>query len=123
DAGPRVIFTDPEVGCVGLTQSDALLKGFRVKTGTFHFRGLGRAHASGEIAGFAKIVADEKDDRVLGVHIIGAHASELVHSGCFIVGKKLTTREASDMLYAHPVFSEVIAEALWDVHGEAIHKL
>ncbi|MBI5213399.1 MAG: dihydrolipoyl dehydrogenase [Nitrospirae bacterium] len=118
---PAAIFTSPEIGSVGLREHHAQEKGIKIKTGRFQFRGLGKAHAMGEIAGMLKIVADADTDKVLGVHIIGHHASDLVHEGALAIKSGLTVRELADMIHAHPTLAEGLMEAAEDVHGEAIH--
>jgi dihydrolipoamide dehydrogenase len=118
---PAAIFTSPEIGSVGLREHQAKEKGINIKTGHFQFRALGKAHAMGEISGMIKIIADANTDRVLGVHIIGAHASDLVHEGALAIKTGLTVKELADMIHAHPTLAEGIMEAAEDVHGEAIH--
>jgi dihydrolipoamide dehydrogenase len=75
----------------------------------------------GEIAGMIKIVADADTDKILGVHIIGPHASDLVHEGALAIKAGLTARDVADMIHSHPTLAEGIMEAAEDVHGEAIH--
>ncbi|MCL5062602.1 MAG: dihydrolipoyl dehydrogenase [Nitrospirae bacterium] len=118
---PAAIFTSPEIGSVGLREHQAEEKGINIKTGHFQFRALGKAHAMGEIAGMIKIVADANTDMVLGVHIIGPHASDLVHEGALAMKAGLTVKEVADMIHAHPTLAEGLMEAAEDVHGEAIH--
>jgi dihydrolipoamide dehydrogenase len=118
---PAAIFTSPEIGSVGLREHQAKDKGINIKTGHFQFRALGKAHAMGEIAGMIKIIADADTDKVLGVHIIGPHASDLVHEGALAMKAGLTTKEVADMIHAHPTLAEGLMEAAEDVHGEAIH--
>ena len=77
----------------------------------------------GEIAGIIKIIADADTDRVLGMHIIGPHASDLVHEGALAIKAGMTAREVGEMIHAHPTLSEGIMEAAEDVHGEAIHAV
>jgi dihydrolipoamide dehydrogenase len=118
---PAGIFTMPEIGSVGLRQHQAEEKGINIRTGHFQFRALGKAHAMGEIAGMIKIVADADTDKILGVHIIGPHASDLVHEGALAIKAGLTARDVADMIHSHPTLAEGIMEAAEDVHGEAIH--
>jgi dihydrolipoamide dehydrogenase len=118
---PAAIFTWPEIGSVGLREHQAAERGLRIRTGHFPFRALGKSHAMGEIAGLFKIVADADTDRVLGVHIIGPHASDLVHEGALAIHAGLTVREVADVIHAHPTLSEGLMECAEDVHGEAIH--
>ncbi|MBF0329818.1 MAG: dihydrolipoyl dehydrogenase [Nitrospirae bacterium] len=120
---PAAIFTSPEIGSVGLREHQALERGISINTGRFQFRGLGKAHAIGEISGFVKIIADAETDEVLGVHIIGPNASDLVHEGALAIKSGLTASELGDMIHAHPTLSEALMEAAEDVHGEAIHAL
>ncbi|MDI6801654.1 MAG: dihydrolipoyl dehydrogenase [Thermodesulfovibrionales bacterium] len=116
---PAAIFTSPEIGSVGLREHQAEEK---IKTGKFQFRALGKAHAMGEISGMIKIVVDADTDKVLGVHIIGPHASDLVHEGALAIKAGLTVKQVADTIHAHPTLAEGIMEAMEDVHGEAIHS-
>jgi dihydrolipoamide dehydrogenase len=118
---PAAIFTSPEIGSVGLREHQAEEKSIKIRTGHFPFRALGKAHAMGEIAGMIKIIADANTDKVLGVHIIGPHASDLVHEGALAIKAGLTVKEVASMIHAHPTLAEGLMEAAEDVHGEAIH--
>jgi dihydrolipoamide dehydrogenase len=119
---PSTIFTSPEIASVGLKEYQAQEKGISVKTGHFEFRALGKAHAIGEIEGLIKIVSESKTDRILGVHIIGPHASDLIHEAAIAIKAGLKTRDISETIHAHPTLSEGFKEAAGDVHNEAIHK-
>lgn len=118
---PAGIFTMPEIGSVGLREKQANEKGIDIKIGRFQFRGLGKAHAMGEIAGMAKIIADAKTDRVLGLHIIGAHAADLVHEGAVAMKLGARAKDIAATIHAHPTLSEAIMEASEDLHKMAIH--
>ncbi len=118
---PSAIFTSPEIGSVGLREFEAEEKGIKVRTGHFQFRALGKAHAMGEIAGFVKIVSDESTDKVLGAHIIGPHASDLIHEAAIAIKTGLNVKDIAETIHAHPTLSEGIMEAAEDVHGKAIH--
>lgn len=118
---PSGIFTSPEIGSVGLREKDAREKGYDIKIGRFPFRALGKAHASGEISGMVKIIADAKDDKILGVHIIGPHATDLIHEAALAIKMGATAKDIAHTIHAHPTFSEAIMEASEDVHGMAIH--
>ncbi len=122
-AVPSAIFTSPEIGSVGLREFEAKGKGINIKTGHFQFRSLARAHTIGDIAGIIKIVADAGTDKVLGVHIIGAGASELVHQGAMAIRAGIRSQEVASMIHAHPTLSEGIMEAMADVNGDAIHAV
>ncbi|MHB8880807.1 MAG: dihydrolipoyl dehydrogenase [Thermodesulfovibrionales bacterium] len=118
---PAAIFTSPEIASVGLREHQAVAQGLKVRTGRFPFRGLARAHAMGEIAGVIKVIADEHTDVLLGVHIIGPHASDLIHEFAVAMKKGLTARDIAETVHAHPTLAEGLREASDDVHGEAIH--
>jgi dihydrolipoamide dehydrogenase len=122
DVVPAAIFTSPEIASVGLREKQALEKGYKVKVGRFQYRTLGKAHAIGEITGLIKIIADEENDTILGAHIIGSHASDLVHEAALAVEKKLSARDIAHTIHAHPTLAEGIMEAAEDVHGSAIHS-
>jgi dihydrolipoamide dehydrogenase len=121
DVVPSAIFTSPEIASVGLREHDAEAKGLRIRTGHFEFRALGKAHAMGEIAGFVKIIAEEQTDRIVGGHIIGPHASDLIHEIAVAMSTGRTVREVAGTIHAHPTLSEGIMEAAEELHGEAIH--
>lgn len=118
---PAAIFTSPEIASVGLREYQAEEKGLRIRTGHFEFRALGKAHAMGDIAGFIKIIADVNTDRILGAHIIGPHASDLIHELVVAMKAGLTAQDVSHTIHAHPTLAEGIMEAAGDVCGEAIH--
>ena len=118
---PAAIFTSPEIGSVGLREHQAAEKGIKYRTGHFQFRGLGKAHAIGEIAGFVKLIAEDSSDRLIGAHIIGPHASDLIHEAALAMKAGLTVREIADTIHAHPTLAEGVMEAAEDLHGEAIH--
>lgn len=118
---PAAIFSSPEIASVGLREFQARESGIPVVTGTFQYRALGKAHAMGEISGLFKIVADAKTDRVLGVHIIGAHASDIIHEAALAIKAGLKVKDIADMIHAHPTLSEGLKEAAEDVHNMAIH--
>ena len=118
---PAAIFTSPEIASVGLREHQARERGIDYTTGHFQFRALGKAHAMGEISGLIKVVAEGKTDRILGVHIIGPHASDLVHEAAVAIKAGLRVKEIADTIHAHPTLAEGLMEAAEDVHGEAIH--
>ncbi len=120
-AVPSGIFTMPEIGSVGLREHQAAAQGMRYRVGTFPLRSLGKAHAMGEIAGMVKIIAEEETDRVVGMHICGAHATDLIHEGALAVTQGITARQLGGVIHAHPTLAEAIMEAAEDVHGNAVH--
>jgi dihydrolipoamide dehydrogenase len=118
---PTAIFTSPEIASVGLRERQALEKGYKIKSGRFQFRALGKAHAMGEISGLIKIIVDEQSDGILGTHIIGPHASDLIHEVALAINNGLTVRDIAYTIHAHPTLSEAIMEAAEDVYDSAIH--
>ncbi|MCP4114333.1 MAG: dihydrolipoyl dehydrogenase [Desulfobacteraceae bacterium] len=120
-AVPGAIFTMPEVGNVGLSEQEAKKKGLAVTCTSVNFRTLGKAQAMGEIAGEAKVVADEKSGRVLGVHITGPHATDLIAEGALAVTKGLTVSDLADTIHAHPTLAEIMGEVSLKGTGKALH--
>jgi dihydrolipoamide dehydrogenase len=118
---PAAIFTSPEIASVGLREYEAEEKGIKIRTGHFEFRALGKAHAMGEISGFIKIIGEERTDRIVGAHIIGPHASDLIHEVALAMKTGRTVGDIGGTIHAHPTLSEGIMEAAEDVHGEAVH--
>ena len=118
---PNVIFTSPEVGTVGLSEDDAKKQGRAVKVGKFHYRGLGKAMAVEETAGFVKWIADAQTDQLLGAAAVGAHATELIAEAAAAIRGEYTVRELGRTIHAHPTFGELWMEAAHSLHGEAIH--
>jgi dihydrolipoamide dehydrogenase len=121
DHVPACTYCDPEIGSVGLTEREAKQRGYEVRVGTFPFFVLGRAKMAGEVEGFVKIVADGKYDEVLGIHMIGPRATELVAEATVALRLECTVEELVRTIHAHPTFSEAIGEAAHAAHGAAIH--
>jgi dihydrolipoamide dehydrogenase len=121
DHVPACTYCDPEIGSVGLTEREAVERGYDVRVGTFPFFVLGRAKMAGEGEGFVKIVADKKYDEVLGVHMIGPRATELVAEATLALRLECTVDELIRTIHAHPTFSEAVGEAAHATHGAAIH--
>lgn len=121
DHVPRCTYCDPEIGSVGLTEAQARQQGYEVRVGTFPFKALARARMAGETDGFVKIVADRKYDEVLGVHIIGPRATELVAEAVLALRLECTVEELVKTIHAHPTLTEAVGEAAHAVHGAAIH--
>ena len=129
DVIPTGIFTLPEVGRVGLTEQQARDRCVAtgkdpqqaVKVGRFRYGGLGKAQASGDILGLLKVIADAESDRILGVHILGAHATDLIHEAALAMHLGATVSRVAEMIHAHPTLAEGLMEAMEDVHGHAIH--
>ncbi len=122
DQIPGCTYCDPEIGSIGLTEAEAKKRGYDVVIGQFPFGVLGRAKIAGEIEGFVKIVADKKYDEVLGVHMIGPRATELVAEAGVALRLESTVEELIRTIHAHPTMSEAIGEAAHAAHGGAIHS-
>lgn len=119
---PWAVFTMPEIGSVGLSEQLAKEKGHIVSVGRFDMRGLGKAQAMSELTGMAKVVADRVTGRLLGVHIIGAHASDMVHEAAVLIRQGATVHAIAQTVHAHPTLSEAVLEAAEDALGQAVHK-
>ncbi|MCW5936400.1 MAG: dihydrolipoyl dehydrogenase [Fimbriimonadaceae bacterium] len=120
---PNCIYTNPEVASVGLTEGEAKEQGYDVMVGKFAFRPLGKAMAAGEQEGFVKVVAEHKYGEVLGVHVIGAHATDLIAQAVTAIKLEATVDAMVDTIHAHPTMTEAFLEAYEDTHGVAIHKM
>ena len=118
-----VIYTHPEAAWVGLSEQAAKDQGYTVKTGQFPFAVNGRALAAGETAGFVKFVADEKTDRLLGMHVIAPNASDIVHQGMIAMEFVSSMEDLQLMTFGHPTYSEAVHEAALSVDGRAIHAI
>ena len=117
---PSAIYTIPEVGMVGLTEEEAKEK-YDINVGKFAFIGNGRALASGDTTGFVKVIADKKYGEILGVHIVGQSAAEIINEASSLMAMEITVDEVIKTIHGHPTFSEALFEACADVLGEAIH--
>ena len=118
---PNCTYCDPEVASVGLTEAKAKEMGYDVKLGKFPFSASGKARILGEEEGFVKIVSEAKYDEILGVHIIGPHATELIAEACVAMQLESTADELGRTMHAHPTVSEAIMEAAEGVHSLTIH--
>ncbi|REC95859.1 dihydrolipoamide dehydrogenase [Kushneria indalinina DSM 14324] len=121
DAIPSVIYTAPEVAWVGMSEQQAKKEGFEVKSGVFPFSASGRAMANNATEGMAKVVTDASTDRILGVHIIGQHAGELIAQGVIAMEFGSSAEDLALTCFAHPTLSEAVHEAALAVEGHAIH--
>ena len=118
---PACIFTTPEIGAVGLNETQAKAEGRTVKVGIFPFTALGKALAAGETDGFVKWIADAATDCLLGAVAIGAHATELIAEAALAVRSGTTAAELGRAIHAHPTFSEAWMEAAHTIHGTCLH--
>ena len=93
-----------------------------LKVGRFRYAGLGKAQATGDTTGLFKVIAESPSGRILGVHIVGAHAADLVHEAAMAMQVGATVTQMAEMIHAHPTLSEGMMEAAEDVEGKAIHQ-
>lgn len=121
DRVPNCTYCSPEVASIGLTEAKARERGYEVKTGKFSIPVLAKAQIVGATEGMVKVVSDARYDEVLGVHIIGPHATELIVEGGAALQMEATVEEMINMMHAHPTVSESMHEAFEDAHGYAIH--
>jgi dihydrolipoamide dehydrogenase len=121
-AVPSCVYTDPEIASVGLSEVTAKARGIAVKVGRFAFAALGKAMCIGDTQGMVKVIADARSDVVLGVGIVGPHATDLIAEGVLAVRHGLTAAQVGEAIHAHPTLIEAVGEAVHDVHGRAIHK-
>ncbi len=122
DTIPAIIYTHPEIACVGQTEQQLKADGVEVNVGTFPFAANGRALASNEGEGFVKLIADAKSDRILGCHIIGPVAGDIAQQAVIAMEFGSTAEDLALTMFAHPTVSEALHEAALGVHGHAIHK-
>jgi len=131
DVVPAGIFTLPEIGRVGLTEAQARERSEAsaeapsggLKIGRFRYTALGKAQATGDTTGFCKVIARADNGKILGVHIVGAHAADLIHEAAMAMQLGATVSQVADMIHAHPTLAEGIMEAAEDAEDQAIHQL
>jgi dihydrolipoamide dehydrogenase len=121
DAIPGVVYTHPEIASVGKTEDELKAAGRRYRKGVYQFRGNGRARALDQIDGKIKVLADAESDLLLGVHIIGPRAGDLIAEAAVAIEFSATSEDLARCTYAHPTLSEVLKEALLAASGRAIH--
>lgn len=121
NAIPNVVYTSPELAQVGITEEEAKNRGLKVKTGKSYFKANGRAKSLCEEDGFIKVVASEEDNKLLGFHIVGPKASELIHIAALCIEYGGTFIDIANMCFAHPTLSEAVKEACLNVEKRAIH--
>ncbi len=121
DAIPGVVYTHPEVATVGKTEEELKAAGVAYKVGKFPFLANSRARATGQTEGLVKILADAKTDRVLGVHILGPQAGNMIHEACIALEFGASAEDIARTCHAHPTYNEAVKEAALAVDGRAIH--
>jgi dihydrolipoamide dehydrogenase len=121
DIVPGAIYTMPEVANVGLTEAQAKSQGYLIRSDSVLFRNLGKAHVIGEISGQAKIISDSASGKILGVHIIGPHATDLIAEATLAIQMDCTVKDLSETIHAHPTLTEIMAEASFKAIDSALH--
>ena len=120
---PWAIYTHPEIAWVGATEKDIKAAGGDCRSGKFPFAATGRAKAMEDTVGFVKVVADAETDRILGVHIIGPHASELIAEAVVAMEFYASSEDLARIIHAHPTLSEAVHEAALSVDNRGIHRV
>ena len=123
DVIPSIIYTHPEVAAVGKTEQDLKAEGVDYKVGSFPFAAIGRAMASGETEGLVKIMSDADSDQILGAHVVGPSAADLVQQIVIAIEMAASTEDLQLMVFGHPTMSEAVHEAALAVDGRAIHMV
>ena len=123
DVIPSIIYTHPEVAAVGKTEQDLKAEGVDYKVGSFPFAAIGRAMASGETEGLVKILSDADSDQILGAHVVGPSAADLVQQIVIAIEMAASTEDLQLMIFGHPTMSEGVHEAALAVDGRAIHMV
>jgi len=118
---PSVVYTEPQLASVGMTEEEAKSNGIDITVGKFPFLASGRALAYGESWGMAKIIADKSNDEILGIHILGPEASSLIGEGAFAIEMVATAEDLGLTIHPHPTLTEVLMEAAENIHKRAIH--
>ena len=119
---PNVIYTWPEVAAVGKTEEQLKSTGINYKSGQFPMRALGRSRASGDLDGFVKILADATTDEVLGIHMIGARAADLIAEAVTAMEFRASAEDIARMSHSHPTYAEAVKEAALAATGDrALH--
>jgi dihydrolipoamide dehydrogenase len=118
---PVCLYCEPEIACVGLSEDEAKQQGHDVSTGKFQLLASGRALTLSETDGFAKVVCDRETGEILGVHLIGPHATELISEAALAIKLECTSEEIGELVHPHPTISEALMEAARAVSNKAIH--
>jgi dihydrolipoamide dehydrogenase len=120
---PRCTFTNPEIASVGYTEAEAKEKYEEILVGKFPYAASGKAMGMGDTFGFCKTVADKKSGKIVGMHIIGLQASELIAQGSILIGKEATIHDVEKIVFAHPTLSEIVMESIEDTISLSVHKI
>ncbi|HQB98135.1 MAG TPA: dihydrolipoyl dehydrogenase, partial [Candidatus Cloacimonadota bacterium] len=120
---PRCTFTYPEIGSVGYTEAEAKEKFTEIKIGKFPFSASGKAMAMSATQGFVKTIARKDTGAIVGMHIMGPQAAELIAQGAIMISSNMTAESIEDIVFAHPTLSEAIMESVEDLRELSIHKI
>ncbi len=123
DAIPSCVFSFPQVAAAGLTEEEAKTRGISYTVSKFMFAANGKALTMGEADGLVKVIADEQSKKIIGVHILGPHASDLIHEGVLAIHNGLNAKEIGHVIHAHPTLAESFHEAILGLNNEAIHMI
>ncbi len=118
---PNAVYTFPEIASVGLTTKQARQQGIPIRIGEFPIGHLGKAMAVGEELGFVRVIRHFEDERLLGVHVIGHNATEIIESATAMLTLKASAKDLAEMIFAHPTLSEAVKEAAEDAFQSALH--
>ena len=118
---PFVIYTHPEIAWVGYSEKSAQKEGIRVQVGIFPFQANARALTSNEQSGFVKVVVNQEDDSIIGIHVLGPSAADVVQQGLIAMESNLTAEQLGSIMFSHPTVSEALHEAVLSSKGKAIH--
>lgn len=119
---PSCIFTVPEIACVGLTEEQARSAGYEINIGTFSYQANGKALSMNAGTGMVKIIAEKECGQILGAHIAGAHAGDLIHEVAAAIDGEFDAETLGELIHAHPTLSEIVMEAALDCDGNSIHN-
>lgn len=118
---PSAIFTMPEIGTIGLSESEAIKKGLDIENFSMDFRTLGKAQAINEIAGMAKMIVEKETQKIVGVHMIGPHATDLISEATLAIQHGITSQQMGHTIHAHPTLAEILGELSLTASGMGIH--
>ena len=119
---PGCIYSFPQIASIGFTEEKLKEKGIKYKVGIFNGVGNGKSIATNELDNFVKVIFDEKTKELIGVHMLGAHMTEMLHTLAVAKSAELLPEDIDATIFAHPTVSEMIPEAVLDAFGKAIHK-
>ena len=120
-AVPYAVFTDPEIAAIGMTQKKAEASGRKIKIGKFAYRAIGKGIATLATDGFAKVISDADTDEILGIHVFGPHAGDIIYTGTALLEFDATSEDLGHLMAVHPTLTEALMEAGLNVHKRAIH--